>query len=70
MSELGEAAQASARPCLRFFLTLRARPFILESGLLGNSACIMAFNVGEFVAVFKEVYGESQLEHVHSVGAT
>ena len=27
-SERGEAAQASAMPCLRFFLTLAARPFV------------------------------------------
>jgi len=30
ISELGEAAQARAIPCLRFFLTREARPLLLR----------------------------------------
>src|SRR5258708_3926034 len=41
MSERGEAAQARAMPCLRFFLTLRTRP------LVGGGVSCILYRVNE-----------------------
>src|SRR6266511_4375966 len=42
ISERGEAAHARAIPCLRFFLTLRARPFFAGDSGAGSAVVLLS----------------------------
>src|SRR5262245_5069942 len=54
ISERGEAAPARAIPCLRFFLTPRARPFF--AGDSGAGSAIVLLSIRKFLQVEKRQF--------------
>src|SRR5262245_30821441 len=54
ISARGEAAHARAIPCLRFFLTLRARPFFAADS--GAGFAIVLLSIRDFLQVEKRQF--------------